>query len=101
MLHFARDVRHFAFCVQFLDLCVKFRKKKRQSFENVCKLLKKTCNKYSTAYTYKLQLQMKLHKIEFRCTMYSTSVAVRKKTPEKCDGEEHETEMNSEHTASE
>ncbi len=24
VLHFARDVRHFAFCAQFLDLCVKF-----------------------------------------------------------------------------
>ncbi len=30
VLHFARDARHFAFCVQFLDLCVKFR-----NFENV------------------------------------------------------------------
>ncbi len=28
---FARDGRHFALCVQFLDLCLKW--KKRQSFE--------------------------------------------------------------------
>ncbi len=27
LLHFARDVRNFAFSVQFLDLCVKFGKR--------------------------------------------------------------------------
>ncbi len=42
VLHFARDVRHFTFCVQFLDLCVKFGKKEA-NFENVWKQLKKNC----------------------------------------------------------
>jgi len=37
VLYFAR---HFAFCVYFLDLGVKFFLKKRQRFENVCKQLK-------------------------------------------------------------
>jgi len=32
VLHFARDVRHFAFCVYFLDLGVKFWKKKKATF---------------------------------------------------------------------
>ncbi len=27
VLNSARDVRHFAFCVQFLDLCVQLKKK--------------------------------------------------------------------------
>ncbi len=40
VLHFARDVRQFAFCVcKLLDLCVKKKKKKWLNLENVCKQL--------------------------------------------------------------
>ncbi len=42
VLHFARDVRHFAFCVCNSRICVYSFEKKRQSFKNVCKQLKKT-----------------------------------------------------------
>ncbi len=35
--------------MQFLDLCVKCKEKKRQSFENVCKQLKKTVTNFNIA----------------------------------------------------
>ncbi len=71
VLHFARDVRCFAFCVQFLELCVKFKKKKkkkkRQSFENVCKQLKKKTVNHSIVETF----------CHF-CTFFSTQTLIEK-----------------------
>ncbi len=49
MLHFARDARCFAFCVQFLDLCVKFGKKEAK-FGKCVKAAEKNDNVAASAH---------------------------------------------------